>query len=464
MHQEHLLSVGIDVGTSTTQCVFSELCLTNMAPAFAMPKVQITEKKVLCRCKLRLTPLRGMDEIDAEKLRTMIEEDYRDAGMRPQDIRCGSIIVTGETARKQNARAVSQALSALAGEFVVATAGPDLESILAGRGSGAAALSSELGKRVLNMDIGGGTTNMCLFVQGEPEQTANLDIGGRLLRFEPDMHTVLSVSPKLLLVAEDIGLRIGQQLSDVEISLLSARMARVLEEALNLRPRTGLYERLVLERGFTPDMRADVYTFSGGVADCVYGAAEKGIAFEDIGMALGAAIRATACFGEGRVLRPKETQQATVIGAGAYSMTVSGSTIQYGGITFPIKNLPAGKIRFASAEDIPALCERILEQCRIFDGECAIAFTGLEQPTFQQIEAAADELARALRIAPLHVLIMERDMAKALGQALTRRLGDVPLVCIDGIPLAHGDMVDIGAPLSEGRVLPIVVKTLAFLS
>lgn len=466
MGQEHLLSVGIDVGTSTTQCVFSRLTLTNTAPAFALPKVQITEKTVLRRCPLRLTPLKGPEEIDAQALREMVESDYQEAGMKPDEIGCGCIIVTGETARKQNAQAVSSALSALAGDFVVATAGPDLESILAGRGSGAAAMSTELRKSVLNLDIGGGTTNMCLFEHGEPVETGNLDIGGRLLRFEKDSLTVLSVSEKLRLVARDVGVfpSVGRAITREEAERLATRMALVLEEAVNLCPRTALHDALVLEHGFSLTMKADVYAFSGGVADCVYGGEDKGIAFDDIGLYLGQAIRRTACFREGRVLRPKETQQATVIGAGAYSMTVSGSTIQYGRMRFPIKNLPAGKIRFVSPEDIPLLAQRAKEQRRIFDGDCAIAFEGLAKPTFWQIEQAAEQLAAAISDAEIRVLIMERDMAKALGQALLRRLGDTPLVCIDGVSLTHGDMVDIGAPLSDGRVLPIVVKTLAFSS
>ena len=51
-------------------------------------------------------------------------------------LRTGAVIITGETARKENANEVLEALSDLAGDFVVATAGPDLESILAARGAG----------------------------------------------------------------------------------------------------------------------------------------------------------------------------------------------------------------------------------------------------------------------------------------------------------------------------------------
>ena len=195
MREERLLSVGIDIGTSTTQCVFSAITLSNTASAFSVPRIRITEKRVLYRAPLRLTPLTSPETIDAQAVERIVSEDYAAAGIRPDQIRLGAVIITGETARKQNARAVAQALSRLAGDFVVATAGPALESILAGRGSGAAELSRTSGKRVMNLDIGGGTANMAVFERGEPIANGCLDIGGRLLRFEDDDCTVHSFSP-----------------------------------------------------------------------------------------------------------------------------------------------------------------------------------------------------------------------------------------------------------------------------
>lgn len=65
----------------------------------------------------------------------------------------------------------------------MATAGPKLESLLAGFGSGAADLSKKLNRRIINLDIGGGTTNVAIFNCGECERTFALDIGGRLIKF-----------------------------------------------------------------------------------------------------------------------------------------------------------------------------------------------------------------------------------------------------------------------------------------
>ena len=277
MREEQLLSVGIDIGTSTTQCVFSRLTLSNTASAFSVPRIRIVDKEIVHRAPIRLTPLLGADTIDAPALEAMIREDYRQAGISPADIKLGAVIITGETARKANARAVTQALSQLAGEFVVATAGPALESILAGRGSGAAELSEKKGRRVLNLDIGGGTTNMALFAGGEPVCEGCLDIGGRLLRFAEDRQTVLSFTSAMRMIAEDTGivLREGQRLTEAEQNRLAERMARVLEEAAMLRERSALYRSLIVEHGLPEDIRADLYTFSGGVADCVYGLSQN---------------------------------------------------------------------------------------------------------------------------------------------------------------------------------------------
>ena len=465
MREEQLLSVGIDIGTSTTQCVFSRLTLSNTASAFSVPRIRITEKTVLHRAPVRLTPLLDADTIDAPALESMIRQDYRETGISPADIRLGAVIITGETARKANARAVTEALSQLAGDFVVATAGPALESILAGRGSGAAELSAKSGRRVLNLDIGGGTTNMALFAGGDPACEGCLDVGGRLLRFEPDRQTVLSFTPAMRRVADDIGmtLQAGQRLSPAEQDRLADRMAQVLEEAAGLRERSPLHDALTVEHSLPADLKADLFAFSGGVADCVYGIAKNSADFCDLGEALGRAVARSRFFERQRVVRPQETSHATVIGAGAYSVAVSGSTIQFRNMDLPLTSLPVASVPFSSASDIAGLAAAIEAQYRIFGGECALYLRGIPSPDWSTVTAAAREIARAMAEYAPKVLILREDMAKALGQALARLWPpETAFLCLDGIELMYGDTVDIGAPLSGGRVVPVIVKTFAF--
>lgn len=466
MASEKLLSVGIDIGTSTTQCVFSRMRIQNTAPAFAVPKITIAEKEIVFRAPLHLTPLSSVDVIDAEAVASLIRQDFKNAGVERGQIDCGAVIITGQTARKQNARAVTEALAGLAGEFVVATAGPDLESILAGKGSGAQQLSKESGKPVMNIDIGGGTSNLCLFDRGEVVNAGCIDIGGRLLRFESDGHTVLSYAPPMVFIAQDIGVDVtpGRRLSDSEIERLARRMADILEESLELAPRTPLYDKLIVDHPLPENFKAEMITFSGGVADCVYEIGGDAIAFNDMGVHLGKAIRQSAFYTRLRVLRPQETVNATVIGAGAYSMTVSGSTIHYDQTTFPLQGLPVGKVLLEKPEDIPGLADSIRRQYEILtEDTIAIGFEGLRSPTYAQLKQIAEQIVNAVPREKLCVCIMAEDMANALGQMLMRLWGPQrPMVVLDGVPLSYGDMIDIGAPLAGGRVLPVVVKTFAF--
>ena len=194
---EQLLSVGIDIGTSTTQLVISRLVLENRANPFSVPRVAIAEREVLYRSDIHFTPLKSETVIDADGVRRIVEEEYRKSGFDKRQIGTGAVIITGETARKENAREVLGALSAFAGDFVVATAGPDLESILAARGAGADAYAREHHTDVLNFDIGGGTSNLALYSHGELVRTGCLDVGGRLIKLERETGLVTYVSPVL---------------------------------------------------------------------------------------------------------------------------------------------------------------------------------------------------------------------------------------------------------------------------
>ena len=134
--QETILSVGIDIGTSTTQLIFSRLTIENLASNYTVPRISIVNKEVIYRSGIHFTPLKSQTEIDAAQVKDIIRDEYRKADMRPEDLQTGAVIITGETARKQNANTVLESLSDMAGDFVVATAGPDLESVLSAKGAG----------------------------------------------------------------------------------------------------------------------------------------------------------------------------------------------------------------------------------------------------------------------------------------------------------------------------------------
>ena len=240
-----ILSVGIDIGTSTTQVIFSRIDMENTGGYFSVPRVSIVDKQVIFKSPVYLTPLKTPILIDGEEVRKLVAGAYREAGYTPADVDTGAVIITGESARKENAAEVLRQLSDFAGEFVVSTAGPDLESIIAGKGSGAYQYSMDNGCTAVNLDIGGGTTNIVMFKDGETVAKGCLDIGGRLIRLNSDL-TVTYISPAAQAVADAEGVRlaVGQRTSYEALEKITDKMADLLLQALGAKPVKALKARV----------------------------------------------------------------------------------------------------------------------------------------------------------------------------------------------------------------------------
>ena len=441
-----LLSVGLDVGTTTTQMILSELRVENEASGFAVPRMQIADRKVLYRSPVHFTPLQQDVLVDAKQLRQLILQEYENAGITPAEVDTGAVIITGETSRKENAGAVLEALSGFAGDFVAATAGPDLESILAAKGAGAQDYSQKTGKTVLHMDIGGGTSNLALIREGKIVRTGCLNVGGRLLKFEKGK--AVYVSPVLEGLTD---LQPGDYPAPGQVEALAQILTHGLEMAAGLREATELLDKLSTKEvaaAWEIPTEPLVISFSGGVADCIDTEREPGI-FGDMGVELGQAIkRSRLCAGE--YILGQETIRATVIGAGSYSAQLSGSTVFCQGVDLPLKNLPV--LIFSMEQQREEICGRIKQQ----DADrVMLSFAGFENPTYAQVAQLGQKL---LKIGAEELLIcIERDMAKALGQYLCLQ-GQEKCLCIDGISPAPESYLDIGKPV--GPALPVVIKTL----
>ena len=477
MASEQLLSVGIDIGTSTTQLVISRLTLENRAGPFSVPRIAIGEKEVLYRSAIHFTPLLSETEIDAEGVRAIVAEEYRKSGFRQADISTGAVIITGETARKENARQVLAALSDFAGDFVVATAGPDLESILAARGAGIDEYSKEHQKKILHFDIGGGTSNLALYDSGTPVATGCLDVGGRLVKIEREHVTY--VSPALERLGAAVPAvpipRVGDRAEESSLRPAVSALTRALEQAAGLAAADGLLGALMTrDTSWTPPAGVDGVSFSGGVADCIWTPPEDAFAYGDMGVLLGRAIAASPAFQRAGIVRGAETIRATVVGAGSHSTQVSGSTIFYRNVDFPLKNLPVLRLTEDEERSGDALASALRDKAGWFADQggmtqIALSLRGEPNPAYGRIR----DLARGIQsgMEPLlargmfPVIAVERDMAKVLGQTLWPMLGaEGALLCLDGISAGSGDYLDIGAPVAGGAVLPVVVKTLAFQS
>ena len=466
---DQLLSVGIDIGTSTTQLVLSRLTLLNRANPFSIPRIEIADRDVIYRSAVHFTPLLDERTIDAQGVRDIVEKEYRTSGYNKGQVQTGAVIITGETARKENARQVLESLSGFAGDFVVATAGPDLESVLAARGAGADEYSKEHRCRLLHFDIGGGTSNLALYDRGELVATGCLDVGGRLIKIDRE-QVVTYITPKLRRLFPQ--LKTGWRITQVDLAPIVGALVRALEQAAGL---TGGADRLEQFRTedtqWIPPQGVTHLSFSGGVADCMFEPPENEFAYGDIGALLGRAIMCSPALSRLRMVRGVETIRATVVGAGAHATDVSGSTIYHRGVSFPQKNIPILKLtREEENADEQVLAAAIRDKLRWYSDEeglsqIALGLRGRNGPSYAQVQSLARAVARGLE--PLRsggffpIVVVEQDIAKALGQALGA-LVEGPLLSLDGIGVENGDYIDIGAPVAGGAVLPVVIKTLVF--
>lgn len=473
-----ILSVGIDVGTSTTQVVFSKLQMDNAGGYFSVPRVAIVDKEVVYKSEVYMTPLKTDVLIDTEALRDIVAAEFRKAGYRPEDTDSGAVIITGESARKENSDAVLKSLSDFAGDFVVSAAGPDMESLIAGKGSGAWQYSMDHHCRVANLDIGGGTTNVVLFEDGETLARGCLDIGGRLICMNPQ-GIITKVSPAAAVMAQAAGVSVsvGDRCDELKLTAVTRQMAAALNAYLGVGTRDiDAILRQIKTPGssdFPVPEKVQAVFFSGGVADLIYHESADTWAYGDIGVLLGRAIRESRLFTDFQKMEPGETIRATVVGAGTYTTTISGSTITYSDDIFPLKNIPVIKLD----EELQEACfagetEPVIRRIQWVLGQndeehFILAMPGKRNPGYMEMKRAAASIRQIMdRVQPPGepiLLVIESDIAKAMGQMI-RQQPDLKrqVVAIDSIHVEDGEYVDMGKPMMNGMVIPVVVKTLIF--
>jgi ethanolamine utilization protein EutA len=472
-----MLSVGIDVGTTTTQVVFSRLKLRNAARLGLVPRIEVDARAVEHVGAVRFTPLIGPDRIDLDGLLAVVHEEYAAAGIDPHEVETGAVIITGETALRHDADAVLRTLSGLAGDFVVTVAGPNLEAQIAGRGSGAAAWSADNYTTVVNADIGGGSSNIAVFRAGRHLGSSAIMVGGRGLQLEASSGMVTAITPSARAVLDHLGsrLEVGRAATLTELRAFVDELARLVVD-LVLGVRSPLLETVAL----TPllDVRAEraPVFLSGGVGRCY---AEQSptesvadvAAFGDVGPLLARALRDEPRLRQRTVRGAPETIGATVIGAASQTVTLSGTTIWVRADLLPLRDLPVVEPDVHDPTGDPDdLVAAIVAATRRWDaegdGRVAIAIelpTGLDYGQLATVAAGLDGYARqGLPPGIPLVVVTQEDYAQVLGQTLQAIHPHLPLITIDQIGLGEGDFIDIGRPLLDGRAVPVSVKTLVF--
>ncbi|HEU4353724.1 MAG TPA: ethanolamine ammonia-lyase reactivating factor EutA [Burkholderiales bacterium] len=463
-----LTSVGIDIGSAGTQVIFSRLLMRRMGEDLSS-RYFVVDRETLYQSPVALTPYASETRIDDEAVGRLIDEAYAAAGLHPDQVDTGSVILTGEALRRENAQAIGELLAEIGGEFVCATAGHHMEAMLAAYGSGAAKVSHERGLRVLNIDIGGGTTKLALIEHGRVLETAAIHIGGRLLVADAEGRiTRLDPQGRELARQAGLDLQLGGRVAPVELDSFCEWMAESLCMAILGERRFYLTEPLRELRAIGGVM------FSGGVGEYVYGREERD--FGDLGRRLGRALAKRLDRLPGKLLPAGECIRATAFGASEYSVQLSGNTVYVSepGALLPRKNLPVLQppVRLEGAIDAVTVAAAIRAHFEAFDmaegeTEAALAFRWRGEPSFERLSALGRAITLALRATidrekPIY-LVLEGDVAHTLGAILKEdwKLRSEVLV-IDGVALRDFDYIDLGRIRVPSNTVPVTIKSLVF--
>jgi ethanolamine utilization protein EutA len=475
--QDHvsLKSVGIDIGSSGTQVIFSRLDLRRMGEELSS-RYFVVARETLFQSPVALTPYKSEELIDEAALAGIIDTAFADARLHPDDIDAGVVILTGEALRRENAGAIAGLLAEQRGEFVCASAGHHMEAMLAAYGSGAARVSSDSGKLVLNIDIGGGTTKLALVERGKVTATAALHVGGRLLVVDAGRIVRLDPAGKHLAGLAGFQLNRGEALAATAMERIAERMAEFILVSVAARPMPEEALGLLLTEPLPDLSRVDGVMFSGGVAEYVYQRETRD--FGDLGRLLGLALRRR--LDEGALpwplLPPGECIRATALGASEYSVQLSGNTLYISdpGALLPRRNLQVIQPAHECEEriDPDALARAIRDHFTAFDlvegeAEAALALRWEGAPSHERIAAFALGLRRGLagtiaKRSPVYIVV-DGDIAQTLGAILRDEMGvESEILVIDGVVLWDFDYIDLGRIRMPSQTVPVTVKSLVF--
>ena len=471
INEIEILSVGVDVGSSTSHLVFSNLFLKKDEGSETR-RFKIQERNIVYEGRIIHTPLLDDKTIDINRLTDFLKSEYKRAGIDPGDIQTGAVIVTGESARKKNARQIAKALSNDAGKFVAATAGPNFESIIAAMGSGAAARSKNRHNTTLSCDIGGGTSNIAIIKNGRTLSTSCISVGGRLLGVS-SRGKIWRIDPPARIVMQHLGLNynIGDRISKADSKRIAAMFGKILFEVITGPAKSRLARQLMLTDDLQFPGRIDEYSFSGGVAELMYGGLNH---YDDIGKILADQMNSLTTGLTAAVVEPANKIRATVIGAGAYSLSISGSScFMDDQIVFPIRNVPVIRVDVEQSNlSFEHVVSRINAAFRRYDrieGEDVVAlyFKDPVRASYPQLELFARSIeaahANSIKNGIPIILIFGTDIACGVGNVIRRETElKTNLLTLDELALKEGDWVDIGEPLAAGQVFPVTVKSLVF--
>jgi ethanolamine utilization protein EutA len=463
-----LTTVGVDIGSSTSHLVFSQLQLTLEGSRY-----RVTKRTILNESKILLTPYVDETRIDVEALEAFINEQYKNAKIRRDEVDTGALILTGVAVRRRNARAIGELFAKEAGKFVAVSAGDGLEATMAAHGSGAVAHSAKTGGVVLNIDIGGGTSKFALCNNGKVQEVSAIDMGARLVAFDQGGAVArIEEAGRKHAAWAGMSLELGQTLPQERVQAMVSGMVDKLFALLQPESLSEEVKGLLRLPPLTYRGEVDSVMFSGGVSEFIYN--REKTSFGDLGPLIADEIHRRIPDLGILVMEPAARIRATVIGASQYTIQVSGNTIF---ITpqnaVPVRNVPVVAPEFGlEVDDLSrdAVKDATLNALRRLDllnarQPVAIAFHWQGSATFFRLQSFSQGLAAGLKDIldkghPL-VLVNDGDIGGIVGLHFQEELQmQSPIISIDGIALNDFDYIDIGALIQSSGSVPVVIKSM----
>jgi len=281
-HNVQIVTVGIDIGSSTSHLMFSKIFMQLVGEAPDVRAV-IVAREILYQSPIWLTPYLPDNTIDMAALDEYFAEAYEAVQATREHVDTGAIILTGEALKRVNARTVASLFAAEAGKFVVASAGHHMEAVLAANGSGTVAWSRRDRRTLLNVDIGGGSTKLALVQDGQVIATAAVAIGARLIARGAE-GPLTRIDDPAQTVAEALGIRLalGEPLAPADEQRIVQAWTEILAGLVQRRPPEGLAAKLMLTDPLPADLAPQAMTFSGGVSEYIFQREDRD--FGDLGL------------------------------------------------------------------------------------------------------------------------------------------------------------------------------------
>lgn len=460
--KEQVKMIGMDFGSTTSSAM---VAVAGVGLNSITGRMAFSDPEVIYRSQVEFTPFKG-DEIDAEAIAKLLDIWLE----QDQNLFSGGVIITGLAALRNNASHIAKLVKERIGEAVIATVDdPNLESWLAFMGCSTLLSRHFKDRTLINLDIGGGTTNPAAGISGHVKTTGCFYIGARHFQFEPGTYRLIKVSDygRSILNQLEIEFALGEELDSATINKILDIYVDALKAIANGQQdyfSNSLGERLC-QTPFTlpPNNQAPLITFSGGVGELIYQitAGEpvpSTTYYGDLGVDLALRLISDDFFSSHiEHLRPENMGRATVYGLTLHNTEISGSTLFIPDQTA----LPLNDVPIVARLSMTCDREEILNAISVVgarSGKACIQMVSAtsqenESPipaTLQQIKALGLKIGEALNTLtsdlPL-VILVPGNFGKALGNYATDWGKSMHnLMIIDEIPDRNAQFVNVGSP------------------